>query len=449
MSKAPSKTAPAPVSDLAQLPLPSPGGGPWKPGAFAVFADKLWLAADDRIFSARAGASEWWVTHRITARALDSDTAEIAQKLGFVEDGPAAAEMKTEVPGAFGIGPLQVLQGPGDRAPCLYAVTRSLWGARILRSDTGRRFEEIASPSDSMALAGFAASEDWMITAPAVVEEMAQGKKARLPSEEVAIFGKSKNNSSWTPVAPEGLGEGIRGGVSALTWAMGRFYVAIEDPFRGFELWSAVPGEALPWDWTRVLGRGAARFSLAPRITAMAEFGGALYLAAAISETGFGVERAGPAAAELLRVQADGSWDVIVGAPRFSPDGFKVPLSGMSPGFDDPFAATITSLGVFDGVLYAGTRNTRAEYALHKPDETSPPEGGAALWASTDGEEWQQVPTAGHDTPAVNAVRGLADGPNGLRVAVTTNRAVATLQDNPSAALHESELALEDAQIWE
>lgn len=64
-------------------------------------------------------------------------------------------------------------------------------------------------------------------------------------------------------------------------------------------------------------------------------------------------------------------------------------------------------------------------------------------------KEWQQVPTAGHDTPAVNAVRGLADGPNGLRVAVTTNRAVATLQDNPSAALHESELALEDAQIWE
>jgi len=38
--------------------------------------------------------------------------------------------------------------------------------------------------------------------------------------------------------------------------------------------------------------------------------------------------------AELIRINPDDTWDLVVGEPRETPEGWKYPLSGMGPGFD-------------------------------------------------------------------------------------------------------------------
>lgn len=440
----------ATLSPLGSATLPGPAPGP-SPAIW--FKGRMFLAAANRILWADGESGAWTPVYEIKPRKLEPALGDTAEQLGIVKDGPAAAAMGTEIPGGFGIGPLTVLQAPTDRAPCLYAVTRSLWGGQILRSIDGKRFEPVRGPdglgtSSRIALAGLAVAGDWLATAPAPVE--VPGKAARLPAGEVTIYARKGHDRSWQAVSAPGFGANVFGGVTGLIGANGRIHAAVEDVHRGFQLWSATPGDDLPWAWTRVIERGAWRYSLAPRVTAMAEFGGALYLGAAISETGFGVDRAGPAAAELLRVRPDGGWDVMVGAPRFSPDGFKVPLSGTGPGFGDPFATAILDLTEVGGVLYAATRNIQAEYRLNAKDGASAPprRDGARIWASSDGEDWQALPIAGHGDPSVTAIRAVCAGPSGLCVAAARNHAVAALTAEPPRAVYDDDFAKETLQIW-
>lgn len=449
-------TAIAPTeARLTPWALRSPASGPWSLSATAWFQDRLWLASGDRVYCAGPEDVEWSIAYRKAQKVLEPHLAETAQKLGIVKDGPAAALMGEKVPGSFGIGPLSVVHAPGGAAPHLFAVLRSLWGAEILVSDGAVGFRRIPVPrgltgTERTALAGVVTAGPWLVTAAAPVEARAKGKLTRLPMGPLTVYAAEAATGHWHPASEPGLGDGVSGGVTAFATAHGRLYVAVEDVYRGFEVWAAEPGPTLPWRWTRVLSRGAFRFSLAPKVTAMAAFGDALYLATGISESGFGQDRTGPAAAEVLRVAADGTWDIVVGAPRFTPDGLKVPLSGLPPGFGDPFASLVTSFVAANGVLYAGTRNTRAEYIWNaKPeDKPEPAPFGARIWATSDGFDWHALETAGHDTPGASAVRGLWSGPRGLGAAIGVNHAVAVTADSPADPPAPDALRMEDIQIW-
>ena len=61
--------------------------------------------------------------------------------------GRQRSEMRTDVlAAAQGVVSMAVFQGPSDLGPCLYASTMSIRGARILRSDSGKRFDPVAAP---------------------------------------------------------------------------------------------------------------------------------------------------------------------------------------------------------------------------------------------------------------------------------------------------------------
>src|SRR5439155_5175590 len=58
---------------------------------------------------------------------------------------------------------------------------------------------------------------------------------------------------------------------------------------------------------------------------------------------------------ELVRIDADDSWELIVGPPRTGDEGVKRPLSGTSLGMGSAFSAQFSALTAHDGRLYLGT----------------------------------------------------------------------------------------------
>jgi len=408
--------APLAAGGLHPLPLATPAGlapGALGSGALAVFRGRLVLAAGGALHAAAPDARGWEPLFATPWRMLTPNVAETAEKLGFVEDGAAAAAMGVQVPQDYALGPLVAFQGRGERKESLYCGTSSLWGGRLLRATGPGRFAEaplagIARERRGEALTALAAAGDWLLAAPGPVLHLTERRRAPLFSDRPArVFGsRTPGVGHWQEVALPGFGAGVAGGVTALAFAHGHAYAAVAGPDRGFELWRAAPRDEVPWDWTRVIDRGGHRYSHAPVVTATAVLGDHLYLAAGISESGFGKDHAGPAAAELLRVAPDGGWELLVGRPRFSPDGLKVPLSGLGPGFGDGFNTLVQSLVAWRGALYAGTRNARADYDLRKG--AAELAGGAALWVSADGVDWAPVVENGAGNPAMTAIPALA-----------------------------------------
>ena len=58
--------------------------------------------------------------------------------------------------------------------------------------------------------------------------------------------------------------------------------------------------------------------------------------------------------AELLRINPDDTWDLVVGTPRQTPEGVKRPLSGMDVGFDNPLNIHVWRMQSHNGYLFVG-----------------------------------------------------------------------------------------------
>jgi|GEM_PF-2763267 len=436
-AKKTTKPAPLTAANLHTLALAPPETTPG-PGALAMIGGRLVLGAEGYVLSADPGAADWDLVHDSPARPLDNAAARRGYRLGLIEDAPAAVAMGATFPGAHAIGPFALYKGRSDKAACLYAGSTSLWGGRVLRSDDGRHFEPVSLPGfaadqddtdigDDLAIGALTAAPGWLVAAPSPLHHTEPSRPALNAEAKTRIFAAKNPAGGWTEIAKPGFGAGVTGGVTALATAHGHVYAAVENTHRGFALWRARPKTRGTWDWAPVLERGGHGYSHAPRVTAMAEFGDALYLASGISESGFGRDRAGPAAAEIMRVAADGSWNLIVGQPRFTPQGLKVPLSGRAQGFGDPYDCLVPALAVHDGILYAGTRNAEAEYQQRFDETPTPLRGGATLWASADGETWTPVMTGGGGSPALTGLAALWSAETGLYMAAVSSTALIAL----------------------
>src|SRR5262249_45422412 len=160
-------------------------------------------------------------------------------------------------------------------------------------------------------------------------------------------------------------------------------------------------------------------------------FNGALYAGTGIQDGGRDItNNIGPAASEVIRIYPDDTWDLVVGDPRLTRQGLKIPSSGLGPGFDNPFCGYVWRLRVHDGTLYAGTFDS-ATYLPYIDPETWPPavrrlfdgalaehflrlRGGCELWRSTDGDHWTPVTRNGFGTPFNWGIRALLSTPHGL-----------------------------------
>jgi hypothetical protein len=66
---------------------------------------------------------------------------------------------------------------------------------------------------------------------------------------------------------------------------------------------------------------------------------------------------------EEIRINADDTWDLVVGDPRQMPDGsWKYPLSGLGEGFDNDFEGEIWREGIHNGQLFLGTYDNSIRY---------------------------------------------------------------------------------------
>ena len=160
----------------------------------------------------------------------------------------------------------------------------------------------------------------------------------------------------------------------------------------------------------------------------MATFKGALYVGSGIQGGGVDTQnRVGPAPPELIRIHPDGSWDLLVGDSRDTPDGRKECLSGYLPGFDNFFNGYFWRLCEHEGWLYVSTFEWSSilGYANRRgwpqaftniinyvdPQTILDNQSGFDLYRSYDGENWVPVTTNGMDNPYNMGLRTMVSSP--------------------------------------
>ncbi len=334
-------------------------------------------------------------------------------------------------------------QGPRDRgyrcmavvhdrrlgSNVLYVSTLSHWVSRLLRSVDGRHFDAASEPGlgkpDVLSFRALTAFKDKLFVGPAgsvdsEVMDRNFGEIARLYVADDPESGK------WEEAMPPGFGDPDNKSIFSMAVFNHFLYAGTGNPARGFQLWKTRAEGDPPYQWTPVIDDGAARYNLNETATTMVVFNDSLYIGSGLP--GLGYDKAndvGPGAAELIRVNADDSWDLLIGAPRFSPAGLKVPLAVFGPGFDDPYNSVFWSMAIHNGNLYVGTHHWESWQVALSGGKTM--KGGFQLWGTEDGENWELITADGFGNPFSHGVRTLVSSPHGLFLGTSTHREIERL----------------------
>jgi hypothetical protein len=185
------------------------------------------------------------------------------------------------------------------------------------------------------------------------------------------------SSDSWEFVAAPGNSEQISG----FAVFAGFIYVTVDDAQRGFALWALAaeesPGEAA--SWKAVLEFGAFRYLRNANVLELVRCADALYLAVGLKKAlpvDHSIEFFARQDFELLRFYPDREgWDIVIGQPRFTVDGLKVPLSGRGPGFNER-----------DPLRVGCLVNTASGLHLGVEDEHM-----VQLWKLDETDEWQEA----------------------------------------------------------
>lgn len=330
------------------------------------------------------------------------------------------------VPRERGFRCITPVRKKGRDTPVLIASTMSHWGSTLMCSEDGQEFTAISEPglgdSTILSFRCVVPFGDKLFISPVgnVKEDVLERNLsdiAKLYVSEDPFSGK------WTEAMEPGFGDPTNLGIFSLTAYKGYLYAGTSNPTRGFEIWRTDARGSPPYAWERVIERGAYRYSLNHTASTLTEFKGKLYVSSALP--GLGEDKTfdvGPAAAELLRIDENGDWDLLCGTPRFTPDGLKVPLSLMGPGFEDAENSVFWCIASHEGCLYAGSHhNTALRSAFGGAAEIT---GGFQLWATADGEEWSPVSVDGFGDPWSVGVRTMASTPHGLFLGTLNHRDV-------------------------
>lgn len=335
-------------------------------------------------------------------------------------------QLEAKVPKFRGFRSMTVFQAPSDPAPALYVSTICHWGAVILRSADGETFEPVTEPGmgdDSLlsfrSLLGFKGK--LFCAATGAIRD---GKLDRNFAGEATVYVSADPlGKSWAAAMEPGFGDPGNTSISRIAVFGEHLYVSLGNPERGFQLWRTEAVGPPPFSWECVLRDGAGRYNLNETAPTMAEFNGALYISTGLPGMGYdSANDVGPAAAEMLRVNGDGSWDLIAGTPRFTRDGFKVPFAAAGPGFGDFYNSVFWSMAVHDGVLYAGSHHWGAFEAMMKRGAA---EGGYQIWASDDGDQWTPVTVDGLGDPFEIGIRSMISTPLGLVIGTSNHGEIA------------------------
>lgn len=347
--------------------------------------------------------------------------------------------MKRDVPRYIGLRGMTVFQAPTDPKPCLYVSTWAPAQAEppdILRSTDGSRFENVPRPPWEKTVRSFRTLQVFKGRVHTTPTGSNTGGAVHdsMGSESTIYCSDDPGSGHWQPASTHGFGDRDNLTVFEMAEFNGHLYAGTINAECGFELWKTDGVEGPPYRWKRVLTHGAWRGRLNEVVVSLCEFKGALYLGTGILNGGYHrAFRLGPAAAELLRVWPDDSWELLMGQPRVTPDGLRYPLSGHTAGFDNLFNGYVWRMCEYQGWLYAGTFSW-ANMLPYAPLNVWPEDvlklitqwgiehlnrkyGGFQLWRSADGVKWLPVTRNGFDNKYNWGVRNFAATPHGLFVA--------------------------------
>ncbi len=327
-----------------------------------------------------------------------------------------------------------VFQGESDPEPALYVATWSRSrgdGPEILRSQDGECFETLPKPHFRSqnaelvitAIRSLVPFKGRLFTAPTG----ASHGHVNAALSTLVFESRDPALGDWRSVNDPGFGEPPEVAVVYELSVCHGYLYAGTGGLHGLQIWRTRAEGNPPYRWEQVISKGAGRGALNQGAVSMLAFGDHLYVGTGIQNGGYDHRfQIGPAAAELLRIAEDGSWEIVVGEAR---DG-KEPLSGLGPGFSNYFCGYIWRLGVHDNWLYAGTmdwsiilryldlqvRPWRSARLLAKAgvEEFIRLHGGFDLWRSWDGENWLPVTRTGFGNPYNYGCRNLVSTPEGL-----------------------------------
>lgn len=341
-----------------------------------------------------------------------------------------------EVPMQVGFREMKVFRGRSDRQPALYVTA---WGSHmgpgpsILRCVDGRTFEDtpIADREHfgNKTLRPLQAFNGWLFTANA-------GRVAQTDTDQrggLILASDDPASGRWQLACEPCFGDLRNTTVFEMEVFHGFLYAGTMNPYEGLELWRTDAEGSPPFRWTRVIAQGVGRGKLNEVVMCLCVFNDALYVGTGIYNCGYDrIYNVGPNWPEVFRVHPDGSWDLLVGEARQTPDGLKVPTSGLRPGFGSPFVGYIWRLCAHDGWLYASTavwspwipysrRDRWSEEAqrLFTPDKAEQfveKFGGFDLWRSQDGEHWEPVTRCGFGNRYNMGARTMVSSQHGLFV---------------------------------
>jgi len=363
----------------------------------------------------------------------------------------------------FGYRSMLVCRTESDDAEALYVSTMSSSkapGALILRSTDGDGFEPVTDPgigdrriSSYRALVGY---KGRLFAAPA-----GTGRMWASAVSSVVLECRDPRKKDWRPASEPGFGDETSAGVFEMAVFDGHLYAGVSNPYTGIQVWKTDAEGNPPYRWSKILTGGAGRGKLNQAVMSMFPFKGALYVGTGIRRGGYDREfKTGPAAGEVIRIFPDDRWELVVGQERRIDASDVQPLSGLGPGFENPFNGYIWCMAEYDGCLYVGTYNSsifvwwidpnRVPRGLHPrlrligAQKIVDREAGFDLWRSPDGEHWFEVSRDGFGNPynyGVRTLHGRDDGlyvgtanPFGPQVAVKTATGW-TYADNPRGGL--------------
>lgn len=339
------------------------------------------------------------------------------------------------LPREMGYRQMMIHQGPSDPRPALYIGTYAparAWGCNILRSLDGETFEVLPRPDhfedDVNSLRILTSFQGRLYTSPTG----RSGGRPNMIGRAVILTCDDPVHGGWEPACEPGFGDPGNIGVFELV-VHGDFLYAGTANLKGYQVWRTRGDGPPPHTWERVLTEGAFRGPLNQGAASLCGFGPHLYVGSGIQHGGIDIEnKVGPAGPELVRIHQDGTWDLIVGQARDTPDGPKAPLSGYPPGFGNPFNGYFWRMTEHDGWLYLGTFDWSLMLRYSRPDNWPPllrrimeredidtlmtAQAGADLFRSADGENWLPVTRSGFDNAYNYGIRTFASTPNGLAV---------------------------------
>ncbi len=343
-----------------------------------------------------------------------------------------------EVPRHIGFRDMAVFQGMSDDDPALYVTS---WGSHmglgpfILRCNDGKHFEEVGVSErqyfGAQTLRALISFKGKLYTIPTSRDSGIDGTQNF--RRAVVLESRDPVKGGWTPVSKPHFDDPTNVMLFDMAAFNGFLYAGTMNPYEGFQIWKTDAEGKPPYHWTRVISQGAYRGKRNEGPVSFCEFKGALYIGTGIYAGGHDrIYHIGPDMPELIRLYPDDSWDLLVGEPRYTPEGLKIPLSGLSAGFNNPFAAYIWRMCAHQGWLYVGTfvwspwlpfsnkdlwpENVKRILTPSHVEKIFHEFGGFDLWRTQDGITWKSITQNGFGNPYNCGVRTMVSTPYGLFV---------------------------------